>query len=144
MWAHTGQNKVRKHTRTPPRMVLHLDGVEIRGKVLSEVGRIWVIIDQSGNDGIKHRDHTIPDVLNEFIWLRTGNAKSIVVYPEGNEADPCRCVGHAGWFDPRLRHQAVCSDSSKAAISIRIDGRFTPAAKEAIGSCSIWTSADGN
>eukprot|EP01147_Barroeca_monosierra_P009202 gene9202-1488_t len=111
----------------------------IIGKVLEHVGRIWVIIDRSGKDGIRHRDHTIPDVLNEFVWLRAGDSKTIRVYQNGDSNDGQICTGHAAWFDPRFEHQAVCLDANTAAISVRIDGPFTRTAKAAVKNYSLWS-----
>ncbi|EGD82728.1 hypothetical protein PTSG_03378 [Salpingoeca rosetta] len=114
---------------------------QVIGKVLKEMGRIWVIIDRSGKDGIRHRDHTIPDVLNEFLWLRAGTAKTIQVFSEDSSAQPQRCTGHAGWFDPRYEHQAVCLDPDTPAISIRIDGPFTDEARKAVSDYQPWAPA---
>eukprot|EP00056_Hartaetosiga_gracilis_P000577 m.39076 g.39076 ORF g.39076 m.39076 type:complete len:293 (+) comp10262_c0_seq3:88-966(+) len=111
---------------------------EVLGNVLTEIGRVWLIYDSSGNDGIKHTDHSIDGFRSEFLWIRIGRSKTIAVR-SGEEEEPQPLEGYACWFDSRFEHQAICLDPSTPAISLRIDGYFTDKVRERLSSYPSWS-----
>eukprot|EP00055_Hartaetosiga_balthica_P013016 m.65059 g.65059 ORF g.65059 m.65059 type:complete len:261 (+) comp8140_c0_seq1:122-904(+) len=114
---------------------------EVLGKVLTEVGRVWLIYDSSGKDGIKHTDHDIHAFRSEFLWIRIGTAKTIAVRSDDAvELSPLE--GYACWFDSRFEHQAKCLDPTSPAISLRIDGYFTDEVRERMANYPTW-NGDG-
>lgn len=125
----------------------------LAGKVLSEVGRVWLILDSSGQPGLRHRDHNIADFSNEFVWLRDPYKAFQVFADDGSYAQSP--TGIAAWFDARWQHQAgapllppemaddhVAGQSPPLSISLRVDGRFTPELRAWKHQAERWRTAD--
>lgn len=124
----------------------------LRGTVLSEVGRVWLLLDASGQAGLRHRDHQLPDFSNEFVWLRDPlKAFSVFAEGQGSEGERCQAAtSTAAWFDARFEHQAgpplgIANGDGAApplSISLRVDGRFTPEFRRWKRQAERWRSAD--
>lgn len=149
----------------------------VRGRALTEIGRVWLILDGSGRTGMRHRDHEIPSFSNEFVWLRD-TSKTLTVFADDESGGRATVTSHSAWFDARYRHQGHgvdaapaswddtdtgealqheeaalgqmgtdgCSSSRPAppiAISLRIDGRFTPELKARKRVCERWATPLG-
>jgi len=115
-------------------------GVRKFPQTLQATGKVAIICNEPGSEGIEHTDHKIDQLVSEFVWIRTCSStkRFFVRDPSTKErhfaggepgSGPARaCVG---WFDDRFPHCLAAHDE-KLQFSIRVDGRFTPEFRERV------------
>lgn len=97
-------------------------------------GRIMVIFDDTGLSTPAHADHDDPRWRQEFIWLRPNLVKRLFLQTRNRER-MAYLEGYSAWFDT---HRALHGVEGREgfAMSIRVDGEFTPELRAALG----WTT----
>lgn len=96
-------------------------------------GRVLIIFDEDGLDTPAHVDHTDPTWRQEFIWFRPNLHKQFYVVDNQSNAK-VYVDSYSAWFDTgKIRHGVDGRDGF--AISIRVDGAFTPEFRRGLG----WT-----
>lgn len=97
----------------------------------SEVGRVIVFVNYPGGQTPIHMDGTLYQPhTNDFLWMRTSTDKRFFVYdPDKDEKHYVQ--GYTAFFNEQDFHG---TDISKGTtFSLRVDGRFRPEFKKAIG-----------
>ena len=91
-----------------------------------QTGKISIICNRPGSQGVEHSDIELPDLVSEFVWIRPPSSKKkfYVRDPETNEKH--MFCGNIAWFDDHLLHNLEPVDEEVYQVSIRVDGRFTP------------------
>lgn len=85
------------------------------------VGKITIIFNEPNIPGSAHCDHKFPNLVSEFIWLRTNKKKQF--YVSSNKTKQNFYVnGYCGWFDDHHMHNIT--PINQKCFSIRIDGKF--------------------
>ena len=87
-------------------------------------GKICIILNARNGTGQEHEDHKIPDLVSEFVWIRTKSSTKRFYVRDDETGEKHFVDGSLAWFDDHLRHniQPVDADTQ---FSIRVDGRFT-------------------
>lgn len=112
--------------------------------------RMLILYDERGRGITPHRDHSFPQLLHEFVWLRTNFDKSLYFLDrEGKRR--VDVSGHSAWFDTVNQFHAG-DEHDGLTFSIRVDGVFddafraqmpTPSTNLA-STPSLWASLERN
>ena len=94
---------------------------------MSEIGRVSGFVSEPGIAGVLHKDHPQDHALKEFIWVRLSADKKFFVY----DGAKTYIESTAAFFNVLDFHGADAP--TRLTFSIRVDGRFTPELREAIG-----------
>jgi hypothetical protein len=88
-----------------------------------QTARMLIMCDDTGHPVNAHRDHSLFDVLHEFIWFRTDLAKPFYLQ-DWKTKRKLYVESYSAWFDTVNQYHGA-DRTSELSISIRVDGRFT-------------------
>jgi hypothetical protein len=94
-----------------------------------QTGKISIICNAPNSQGVEHCDIEFPDLVSEFVWVRPPSSKKQFYVRDPNTNEKKFVEGCIAWFDDHLVHN-IRPDEDPFQLSIRIDGRFTPAFRE--------------
>ena len=92
-------------------------------RFFSSTGKITIIYNQPGVEGMEHVDHKFEDLVSEFVWFRCDTKKQFYVR-DTEDGYPWFVDCQLIWFHDRLTHNI--SPIDEPCFSVRVDGKFSP------------------
>mmetsp|Transcript_13707 Transcript_13707/g.27325 ORF Transcript_13707/g.27325 Transcript_13707/m.27325 type:complete len:288 (+) Transcript_13707:225-1088(+) len=96
----------------------------------TSTGKVALIFNKVGDEGVEHADHELDDLVSEFVWIRTKSSNKQFYVVDNETGEKCfvpSSGARVGWFDDHLRHNispVTANEDGGGCWSLRIDGRF--------------------